>query len=224
MSDVDGEWLCEQLDRARSGDRDARNLVFEWSMRRMLSLADRMLKEFPKVRRWEDAADIVQSAMIRLQRALKVIPINSPANFFGLAATQIRRELLDCERHYSGPEGLGANYDSVAGHTADNSSAGILDPADGPLDPDDLSEWGQLHKAVEQLEPQEPRDFFARFLPPMDANTNRRSFPGRRANNSPPLAKHRRTSQGHPRHRRNPKRRPAHQLTPPVCEWRGNQG
>ena len=38
---------------------------------------------------------------------------DSTRAFFGLAAEQMRRELLDLARHYYGPEGEGANHDSV---------------------------------------------------------------------------------------------------------------
>lgn len=159
MSEVDTLWLQQRLETAKAGDSDSWNLILEWCMKRMQSLAHRMLREFPGVRRWEDTNDIVQSSMLRLVRALKVLPINSTREFFSLAATQIRRELLDLARHYSGPQGLGANYESgFHGFGTDLINRG-LDPADEKHGSYDLNAWRRLHEAVECLEPEEREVF-----------------------------------------------------------------
>ena len=48
-------------------------------------------------------------------RALGEVRPPTAADFFRLAAVQIRRELLDLARRYSGAHGLGANHASIAG-------------------------------------------------------------------------------------------------------------
>ena len=114
-----------------------------------------MLRDFPKVRRWEDTNDVVQSSIMRLLRALQVVPINSTRDFFGLAAIQIRRELLDLVRHYSGPEGLGANHASGLHGRANDDSGRQLEPADEQAGLKELASWSRLHEAVDRLELEE---------------------------------------------------------------------
>jgi RNA polymerase sigma-70 factor (ECF subfamily) len=69
----------------------------------------------PRVARWVDAEDVLQNALLR---ALETMRPESTRAFFGLAAEQMRRELLDLARHYCGPEGEGAHHDSVAPRSA----------------------------------------------------------------------------------------------------------
>src|SRR5262245_35464825 len=66
-----------------------------------------MLKGYPNVRRWEQTDDVLQNAVIRLHRALQQLTVQTPLDFFRLAALNIRRELLDLARHYYGPQGRG---------------------------------------------------------------------------------------------------------------------
>ncbi len=152
MQEFDTLWLQQQLGMAKAGDAEAWNPVIQGCLQRMESLAHRMLREFPKVRRWEDTNDVVQRSIMRLMRALQVVPINSTRDFFGLAATQIRRELLDLARHYSGPQGLGANHASGFHGSANEDSGGGLDPADEQIGLKELACWSRLHEAVDQLE------------------------------------------------------------------------
>jgi RNA polymerase sigma-70 factor (ECF subfamily) len=48
---------------------------------------------FVVVRRWEQTDDVLQGTLIRLSRTIDQVPINSPKDFFKLAATNIRWEL-----------------------------------------------------------------------------------------------------------------------------------
>ena len=50
-----------------------------------------------------------QDAMLRLHRSLRDVKPNSVGQFFALAATEIRRTLLDMARHYFGPAGPGTH-------------------------------------------------------------------------------------------------------------------
>src|SRR5262249_56346137 len=72
--------------------------------------ARRMLRRFPAVHRWEQTDDVLQNAQLRLLRALQAVTPDSTRAFFGLAAEQIRRELLDLARRYArGPKGSPGN-------------------------------------------------------------------------------------------------------------------
>ena len=85
-----------------------------------------MLRGYPGVRRWAETDDVFQSAVLRLLRAMREVRPSNTREFFGLAATQVRRELLDLARHYYGKQGLGANHASWPG--AGRSEASLATP------------------------------------------------------------------------------------------------
>jgi RNA polymerase sigma factor (sigma-70 family) len=143
------------LHLANRGDEEARSRLLDHACGRLLKLTRAMLAGYPSLRRWEATDDVFVNAMMRLHRALETVQPESVRHFFNLAGMQIRRELLDLKKHYYGPEGLGRN------HHTDHQSP---DAAGGPLanaihEPEELSEWGEFHEAVEQL-PEELREVF----------------------------------------------------------------
>src|SRR5271169_220723 len=105
--------LC--IDRLRSGDRSARDELLGHASERLMRLTRKMLRDFPGVHRWEQTDDVLQNASLRLCRALGAVQPATAADFFRLAATQIRRELFDLARRYKGAQGHGANHASVGG-------------------------------------------------------------------------------------------------------------
>jgi RNA polymerase sigma factor (sigma-70 family) len=100
-----------------------------------------MLHTFPGVRQYEQTADVLQNATLRLLRALQAERPGSVREFFALAGTQLRRELLDLKAHYFGPLGV-ANYQVVTG--------GGSNPDPGPT-PEELNEWTEFHRQIDQL-------------------------------------------------------------------------
>jgi RNA polymerase sigma factor (sigma-70 family) len=112
-----------------------------------------MLQRHPSVGRWVEGEDILQGSLLRLLRALESVTPTSTRAFFGLAAEQMRRELLDLGRHFYGPQGIGANHASVQDELG-HSRPGF-DPPDRGDDDRDLDRWCQFHQEVEKLPPQE---------------------------------------------------------------------
>src|SRR5262245_7811376 len=102
--------LQDWLTRLRAGDATARNELVGRTCSRLERLARKMLRGFPRVRRWADTNDVLQNALVRLLRSLETVRPESPREFFALAAQQIRRELLDLARHFFGPEGPGTHH------------------------------------------------------------------------------------------------------------------
>jgi RNA polymerase sigma-70 factor (ECF subfamily) len=135
------------LDRIQAGDLSAREELLGAFRVQLEALARRMLRRFPAVARWEQTSDVLQNALLRLMRALPEVMPASRARFFGLAAEQMRRELLDLARHYQGPLGLGAHHASwpPAGESQPP------EPADHSDDPEDLERWLAFHEGVAQL-------------------------------------------------------------------------
>src|SRR5262245_20078634 len=102
MSSHDSVNIIQSVDRIRAGDLCGADELFRTVGRRMEALARRMLAGFPTVRPHVDSSDVVQGASIRLLNALRDLRPASSREFFSLAAMQIRRELLDLARRYSG--------------------------------------------------------------------------------------------------------------------------
>ena len=140
------------LQRLGQGDPVARNEVIEHACERLRRLTRRMLRNYPGVRRFSETDDVLQGAMMRLHRSLSQVHPESAGRFFGLAATQIRRELIDLARHHYGPEGHGANHHTDGGEAVEQS-------IDGGGEPNSLIEWTNFHTQVGRL-PDEHRDVF----------------------------------------------------------------
>jgi RNA polymerase sigma factor (sigma-70 family) len=146
------------LDRMRADDPAAREELLRTVGCRLERLARKMLRNFPGVARWEQTDDVLQNALVRLLRALQEVRPPSIRAFFALAATQMRRELLDLARHYQGPEGAGANLDSRPNYTpVQGTSAPGLEPAERTDLDRDVERWCAFHQQVEQL-PVEERE------------------------------------------------------------------
>ena len=148
------------IDRLRQGDDCAGAALLDCATARLARLARKMLKGYPGVGRWEQTDDVLQNALIRLDRALKTVAPPTARDFFRLAAAQIRRELIDLARRYSGPEGLGAHHSTCAGSDSpDGSRAGAREPSDTTHEPGRLAAWTEFHRRIEGL-PEEDREVF----------------------------------------------------------------
>lgn len=158
MQGSEGETINIQacLDRLRAGESEARDELFARAYNRLHRLAHKMLKGFPRVRRWEETGDVAHDAMGRLERSLSAETPSSVLHFFRLSALQIRRELIDLSRQHYGPEGMGARHHSGRQPGGDSVPAPYEPDAstDGPAT---LAKWTEFHEAIERL-PDEERE------------------------------------------------------------------
>lgn len=136
--------LQNELKRLSEGCLDSRRTILEKTCERLRLMASRMLKRFPGVGRWSETDDILQNALLRLHRSLHVVRPESPRKFYGFAAVQIRRELIDLARSYAGPQGLGTKHDSDGGEAAEQQP-------DERDEPNSLAAWSAFHEVVEEL-------------------------------------------------------------------------
>jgi RNA polymerase sigma-70 factor (ECF subfamily) len=136
--------LHDCVDRLRAGDRSAADELIRRTCQRLDRLTRRMLHDFPSVRRWTETDDVFQNAMLRLLRSLGELRPPTTAAFFALAATQIRRELLDLTRHFYGPNCLGRHHRSDDG----NGSAACDDASN---EPSRLAQWCEFHRHIADL-------------------------------------------------------------------------
>jgi RNA polymerase sigma factor (sigma-70 family) len=145
------------LQRIRQGDNSALNELIALASKRLQVLAHRMLRDFPRVQRWAQTDDVLQSALIRLCRALEQVKPATVRDFFGLATTQIRRELLDLARHFSGPEGTAAHHESRVAEPGEVQPES--DKSDLTHEPGALADWREFHDQIAAL-PDEQREVF----------------------------------------------------------------
>ena len=125
----------------------------------MRHIAHRMLQTFPAVRRWDETDDVMQNAAMRLYRALGDTVPKDARGLSGLAAVQIRRELLDLAKKHAGPESYAANHDTNFRLVDGEPRAKIDDARDVAEPSDQLDRWTQLHEAAADL-PEEERELF----------------------------------------------------------------
>lgn len=130
-------------DRIRAGDRAARDELLRGVCDHVNRLVRQMGRQFPRVMRWVETDDVLQGTLLRLTRALDEVDFQSMRDFFGLASTHIRRELLDLARRYTGPHNDAAHHDS--------RMAGGIDLPDESADSSSLADWARFHEAVEAL-------------------------------------------------------------------------
>jgi RNA polymerase sigma-70 factor (ECF subfamily) len=115
-----------------------------------------MLEGNQALLRWETVEDVHQEALMRLDRALKSVEVPTTAAFFGLAAQQVRRALVDLARHHFGPEGQGAHHSTIADNVSrDDRLAMARDPAATSCDSGRLMAWSEFHHQVESLDEEE---------------------------------------------------------------------
>lgn len=157
--DLTSPALAACLQGLAEGDLAARDRIIELCASRLRTLAHRMLRRFPGVRRWDDTDDVFQNAAMRLHRALGDVPVRSARSVMALAATQLHRELIDLARHHSGPLSYEANHASnvIPRAAAPTSGARFVDMAAAP-DPL-LDRWTRFHEAIQRL-PEEERELF----------------------------------------------------------------
>ena len=143
--------IQDLLHQLADGNEFARDEIVLVAAERLRKLTAAMLQGYPRLKRWEQTDDVFQTAVLKLHRSLLQVQPASPEHFFNLAATQVRRTLIDLCRNHFGPAGAAAKHQSRAG----------VDESDNIYSarPESLAAWTNFHEQVEQL-PQDERDVF----------------------------------------------------------------
>jgi RNA polymerase sigma-70 factor (ECF subfamily) len=148
------------IDRLRGGDDAARGELLNSACERLRLITRKMLRRYPRVKRWEQTDDVLQNASLRLYRTLEQVTPESVRDFLRLASLNIRRELLDLVKHYYGPRGHGAAHATMSDRSDSDTRSG--EPSEAAAlthEPSRLAAWTDLHRAVEAL-PEEEREVF----------------------------------------------------------------
>lgn len=157
MADENTTQLQQWLDRLRSGDEESREALIRHSCERLTRLTRKMLRGYPRLRRWEQTDDVLQNALLRLHRSLKEVKPNSVPEFLGLAATQIRRSLVDLARHHFGPRGDAARHETD--RSGEERGSLVKHHPDRIYEPQSLQQWSNFHEQVAAL-PDREREVF----------------------------------------------------------------
>jgi RNA polymerase sigma-70 factor (ECF subfamily) len=136
------------LSRIFAGDARAQNELFCNAGVQLYRLAKRLLKAYPGVGRWVQSDDVLQGASLRLVRAMRAIEVGSMREFYGLAAKQMRRELVDLARHFYGPCGEGA---ALTTNVGSGLRDGLRWLPRWSADPGSIVELREVHLLVDRL-------------------------------------------------------------------------
>jgi RNA polymerase sigma factor (sigma-70 family) len=90
------------LDRFVGGDEKAKANLIKVAEGRLLVLTRQLLRGFPDGRGHDDTTGIFNEAYLRLHSSLDEVKPTTVRQFFGLAALEIRRTLLDLVRKFRG--------------------------------------------------------------------------------------------------------------------------
>lgn len=139
------------LARLRAGDQAAIDALVTLTIHRLRDLAASKLAGFDRLRRWQDSDDVLQGASQRLIRALADVKPRETKEFYALAATVIRRELIDLHRQFFGPLGRARKYRSPPPGQPDDPRLGGVEDERSPTSR--LLDVLGVHDAVDALPP-----------------------------------------------------------------------
>lgn len=152
-----GELLALLDDHDPAVSKAARDGLVVLTRDHMVRTAHRMLRSFRRVRQRCETDDVVQEAAIRLHRALVAVIPESPQALLGLAAVQVRRQLLDLAKRFGGPQSLMRHMDT---NVYQRDGRAIEQTALAPaMDEGDMERWVAFHEAAAGL-PQPDRQVF----------------------------------------------------------------
>jgi RNA polymerase sigma factor (sigma-70 family) len=136
--------LRNLLNRFQTGDEEAGDALLRAVYDRLERLTQQMLRNYPNVRRWCDASDVLHGALVRMLRSLKAVRPAEVRDFLNIAALNIRRELLDLTRRFHG------HKIQPVGDVEENENSPLAQ-APAPAEAPDLDLWSGFHELVEQL-------------------------------------------------------------------------
>jgi RNA polymerase sigma-70 factor (ECF subfamily) len=157
MADDDTAQLQHLLDCFQRGDETARDALIRHSCDRLQRLTRKMLRSYPRLRRWEQTDDVFQNAMLRLHRSLSEVKPGSVPEYLGLAATQIRRSLIDLARHHFRAKGDAAHHQTDDIRCERGSL--VQNQPDESSEPKTIEQWSNFHEHIECLPTQEREVF-----------------------------------------------------------------
>jgi RNA polymerase sigma-70 factor (ECF subfamily) len=138
--------LQQLLDEAAFQNGSIYDKLLEHASERLRALSRKSLRSFPRLTSLVQTDDVLQDALLRLHTSLNKVRPSSLRGFFGLAAIQIRRNLIDLTRHLLGPEGYGTHV-----------RTGPISPENEPVVSEAVDRWICFNDLIDTL-PAEERE------------------------------------------------------------------
>lgn len=146
------------LEDYAAGEPNAIDDIVRHAQDRLHRFASAMLRSSVVAREWHDTDDLLQGALIRLERALRDCKPTAPESFGKLATLQLKRELRDLCKSLRRQKRDVGKVVRLEGAVDDGESGPRgMDPADPATNHEFLLDWTELHDAIEQL-PDEQRE------------------------------------------------------------------
>jgi len=150
--DDDIQVIARCLERLTAGDSTARAALLQFAYARLRVVVEKRLDHFARLARWEQADDVTQEAAVKLWGALNEISPRTVREFWGMAAEEVRRVLLDLTRHHFGPHQIAAYTE-----TGLPIGAAPAERVDSNVGAANLERWTALHEQIAHL-PEDERD------------------------------------------------------------------
>ena len=147
------------IDRVRVGDQAARDELTRCSCDRLDVLVMKMLGSYARVKRWEQADDVVQKVTLEIYRRLETVALESSRDFLCQASTAIRRELVDLNKYFFADEDTGTLDPLATRPDAPDSGDTVAGQLVGALEPGRLSAWTRFHRQIDTMH-DEDREVF----------------------------------------------------------------
>ena len=157
MSDDSTAVLQGQLERAVTGDAEARRRLLELTRDRLTHHARRFLHgRYARLEPLAQTDDVVQQLYVKILQNEDRFwvnadgqPVTALAEFFGHASAWMRDVLCDLLRQACGRDDNRPAMLALDGGSSD--TAPRHEPATGTLDPEKLRRWAEFHEAVARL-------------------------------------------------------------------------
>ena len=140
--------LIQQL---QPDNAESKQELLNHTASRLRLLATRMLNKFPSERDRQQSDDLCQDAALQLYEDLDKIEIESAQHFLRLAATKMRRVLVDTHRRYCGKDGQRQRMPGIVGR----EQTPIDEVSDTTPDPSANAELYELMQFVDELPDQQ---------------------------------------------------------------------
>lgn len=98
------------LDEIKASQPGSHDKLLEACQLRLRLLIQAILVKYQRLTRWEAEDDILQNVLLRLDKALRALTIESTTDFLRLSAALIRRELIDLIRRHFGKHSQGNHH------------------------------------------------------------------------------------------------------------------
>lgn len=101
------------IKQVREGSAAAEDELFRRIRERLEAMIRAMLRQNPRVARWQQTGDLYGELWLKLRSMLRTEPINDRSHFFRIANLAMRRILCDFARSYRGPQTFEGRYQTA---------------------------------------------------------------------------------------------------------------